>query len=69
MSRGLIDPKILETISNCSITGQILVAPSMTLKDIWESDDFKNFFHEIFNNLHESSDSEKTFLENPSNKL
>jgi hypothetical protein len=37
----------------------IVIAPSMLLKEMWDSDDFKSMFHEIFNNLHENSVAEK----------
>ena len=54
MSRGLIDPHILETISNNQIINTIVMAPGMIIKDIWDSQDFKTLFHEAFNNLHEN---------------
>lgn len=69
LSRGLIDPNILEAISNGSILGSIVIAPGMILKEIWDSDEFKSLFHEIFNNLHEDTKKERQFFENANNRL
>lgn len=56
MSRGLIDPTILESLPNQQALPAIIVGPSMILKEAWESQEYKDFYHQVFNNLHEDTD-------------
>jgi hypothetical protein len=70
MSRGLLDPSILEIISNCQRLNPIVMAPGMIIKQIGETDEFKSMFAEIFNNLHEDTPEENKLLESgETNKL
>ncbi|CDW83047.1 UNKNOWN [Stylonychia lemnae] len=62
MSRGLIEPSILETIINKQILPTILLAPNLSFVEAWESNDFKGFYQQIFQNLQEDSEEEKKFL-------
>eukprot|EP00347_Sterkiella_histriomuscorum_P006973 403350735 len=62
MSQGLINPIILETLGNQRVLPSILVAPSQTLVEAWESKEFKAFYQRIFNNLHEDTQVEKEFI-------
>ncbi len=69
MSRALIDPSILEAIPNQQVLSQIIVAPSMALKDAWEGgEEFRKFYQSIFNNLHEDNETEKAFLQSQASK-
>lgn len=55
MARGLIHPDLLEFISNQQIFGSCILAPSMYIKKIWDSDvDYKVYKDQIFTNLHET---------------
>lgn len=55
MARGLIHPDLLEFISNQQIFGSCILAPSMYIKQIWDSDkDYKVYKDQIFTNLHET---------------
>lgn len=58
LSRGLLNPNILETITNQQILETVLLAPSIILKEAWESQEFKSFYTSIFNNLFEDSAEE-----------
>lgn len=63
MSRGLIDPSILEAIPNQQALQQILIAPSIMLQDAWlGGQEFKTFYQSIFNNLHEDTEEERKFF-------
>ena len=33
----------------------IIPAPGIIIKEIWESKEYRQMFHEIFNNLHEEN--------------
>ena len=56
MSQGLIDPTILEVAANQRVLPSVLIAPSLVLKEAWESQHFKNFYSLILNNLLESQE-------------
>lgn len=69
MSKGLIDPDILEIISNNQVINSILLAPGTLIKQIWESNEFKTLYSEIFSNMHEDSEKEQKYLVDTENKL
>ena len=39
MSKGLLNPDLLEWVSNQTIFGNTIIAPSMQIKAIWEQDE------------------------------
>ncbi len=45
LSRGLIDPAILEQLPTQLTIPSIIVAPSTLFSEAWESPDFKSFYH------------------------
>jgi hypothetical protein len=59
MSRGILNPNILETIPNHQVLQSVMIAPSNVLKEAWESPEFKQFYTKIFNNLFEDTLEEK----------
>ena len=63
MSRGILNPNILETIPNQQVLQSVMIAPSNVLKEAWESPEFKGFYTKIFNNLFEDSQEERRVLE------
>jgi Temperature dependent protein affecting M2 dsRNA replication len=44
MSRGLIEPSILESIINQQILPAILLAPNLSFVEAWESSEFKSYY-------------------------
>ena len=70
LSRGLIDPSLLETIPNQQVLTNIIMAPSMILRDAWEGGpEYRSFYQQVFNNLHEDTDNERKFLSNTKDQL
>ena len=63
MSRGILNPNILETIPNHQVLQSVMIAPSNVLQEAWESTEFKQFYTKIFNNLFEDTPEEKKVLE------
>lgn len=63
MSRGILNPNILETIPNQQILQSVMIAPSIILSEAWKSDQFKLFYTTIFNNLFEDTPEEKRVLD------
>lgn len=63
MSRGILNPNILETIPNQQVLQPVMIAPSNVLQEAWESPEFKLFYTKIFNNLFEDTQEEKKVLE------
>ena len=51
MSRGILNPNILESIPNQQVLQSIMIAPSILLSEAWESKEFKDFYLSIFHNL------------------
>lgn len=69
MSRGLIDPGMLEQLPTQQMIPSIVMAPSTLFSEAWESPEFKSFYHQIFNNLQEDTEEEKKFtIENKTMK-
>jgi hypothetical protein len=62
MSRGILNPNILETIPNEQVLQSVMVAPSIILCEAWNSQEFKNFYTSIFNNLFEDTPEERKIL-------
>ena len=44
LSKGMIHHDILEWISNSHVLGGVLIAPSMYIKEIWDSDEDYKFY-------------------------
>ena len=63
MSRGILNPNILETIPNHQVLQPVMIAPSNVLQEAWQSPEFKLFYTKIFNNLFEDTLEEKKVLE------
>jgi hypothetical protein len=63
MSRGILNPNIMETIPNEQVLQSVMLAPSIILTEAWESQEFKSFYTSIFNNLFEDTAEEKKSLE------
>jgi hypothetical protein len=63
MSRGILNPNILETIPNHQVLQSVMIAPSNVLKEAWDSAEFKQFYTKIFNNLFEDTQEERMVLE------
>jgi hypothetical protein len=62
MSRGILNPHILETIPNVQVLQTVMLAPSAILKEAWDTEEFKNFYTSIFNNLFEDTPEERKIL-------
>ena len=62
MSRGILNPNIMETIPNQQVLQSVMLAPSIILTEAWESPEFKSFYTSIFNNLFEDTDEERKLL-------
>lgn len=62
MSRGILNPNILETIPNVQVLQSVMLAPSAILSEAWETEEFKNFYTSIFNNLFEDTPEEREIL-------
>lgn len=62
MSRGILNPNILETIPNVQVLQSVMLAPSAILSEAWETEEFKNFYTSIFNNLFEDTPEERQIL-------
>jgi hypothetical protein len=55
MGKALIHPELLEMIANQNVLSGALIAPSMYIKQIWDSDaDYKFYLNQIFANLHQT---------------
>jgi hypothetical protein len=59
MSRGILNPNILETIPNVQVLQSVMLSPSAILSEAWETEEFKNFDTSIFNNLFEDTPEEQ----------
>jgi hypothetical protein len=62
MSRGILNPNILETIPNVQVLQSVMLSPSAILSEAWETEEFKNFYTSIFNNLFEDTPEEQKIL-------
>jgi hypothetical protein len=62
MSRGILNPNILETIPNVQVLQSVMLAPSAILSEAWQTEEFKNFYTSIFNNLFEDTPEEHKIL-------
>ena len=62
MSRGILNPNIMETIPNQQVLQSVMLAPSIILTEAWESQEFKSFYINIFNNLFEDTSDERNLL-------
>lgn len=62
MSRGILNPNIMETIPNQQVLQSVMLAPSIILTEAWESQEFKSFYTSIFNNLFEDTADERKLL-------
>lgn len=62
MSRGILNPNILETIPNVQVLQSVMLAPSAILSEAWETEEFKNFYTSIFNNLFEDTPEERQII-------
>ena len=58
LGKGLIHQEVLEMISNNNMLGGALIAPSMYIKQIIDSDsDYKYYLEQIFSNINETHSS------------